>query len=65
MKLAVETRSPPTGLDTQVMVMVRSTSGRASRSSKVSVISRSTMPWIRSDQSSAPGSGIRSAMSIR
>ena len=65
MKLAVEIRLPPTGLETQVMVIVRSTSGRFSRSSKVSVISLSTMPWMRIDQSSAAWLGIRSATSIR
>ena len=65
MKFAVEMRLPPTGLDTQVSVSVRSTSGRRSRSSKVSVISLSTMPWMRSRQSFAVWLGICRATSIR
>ena len=57
--------SPPTSLDTQVSVRVRSTSGRASRSANESVSSRSTMPWTRSVQSAAESAGTRSAASIR
>ena len=65
MKFAVETRSPPTGLDTHVIVIGRSTSGRPIRSAKLSVNSRATIPCTRSCQSAAASVGIRSAVSIR
>jgi hypothetical protein len=63
--VAVEMRSPPTVLDTQASVTGRSCSGRDSRSSKVSVSSVSTIPWMRSDQSCADSTGTRSAVSMR
>ena len=59
MNTAVETRSPPTGLDTHSIVTVRSTRGRASRSANVTVSSRSTSPGTRSDQSAALPDGSR------
>ena len=65
MKFAVEMRLPPTGLDTQVSVIGRSTSGRPIRSAKLSVSSWSTIPCTRSCQSAAASVGIRSAVSIR
>ena len=50
-------RSPPTSLDTQFRVIQTACSGRATSSAYVSVISRSTMPWMRTRQSSGAIAG--------
>ncbi len=65
MKFAVEMRLPPTGLETHVSVTARSTSGRPTRSLKLSVSSRPTMPCTRRLQSAAESVGTRKAVSIR
>ena len=62
---ALPTRSPPTGLDTHASVTIRSRSGRAVRSSKRSVSSRSTMPWRRSSHASTSMRGTDRAVSMR
>jgi hypothetical protein len=62
---AVEMYGPPTLSDTQVMVIVRVIRSMSITSSKVSVSSRSTRPWMRSVQSSARSRGTDSAVSIR
>ena len=56
---------PPTSFETHVSVMSRSISSRATSCSKSRVISRSTMPWIRSVQSSARTAGTSRAVSTR
>ncbi len=64
-QLAVPTRSPPTSLDTQVMVMMRSRVSLSISDCQSSSISRSTIPWMRSRQSAALSEGTRRAVSIR
>ena len=62
---ALPTRSPPTGLETQLRVAHRSTWVRSSTSSQPSSTSRSTRPVIRSDHSAVVTEGTTSAVSIR
>ena len=62
---APPTYGPPTLLETQVSVMSRSMRGIASRSSKVSSSSLSTIPSILSDQPSMSTIGTSSRVSTR
>ena len=64
-QVALPARSPPTGLDTHVSVIRRSTSRRLSRSVKVTSISLSTIPWMRRLHEPAGTSGGLRAVSIR
>ncbi len=63
--LALPTRLPPTSLLTQEMVTYCSNIGRPTSSLHDSVVSRSTRPWMRSDQLAVSTIGTISAVSIR
>ncbi len=54
---ALPTSRPPTSLLTQAIVTYCSNIGSPRSSFQVSVVSRSTSPWIRSVQSAVPGRG--------
>ena len=64
-QVAVPTRSPPTSLDTQVKVTMRSRASRSTSACQSSSISRSTIPWIRSRHSVVLRDGTRRAVSMR
>ena len=62
---ALPTRLPPTSLLTQEIVTYCSNIGRPTSSLQVSVVSRSTRPWMRSDQFAVSTIGTIRAVSIR
>jgi hypothetical protein len=62
---ALPTSFPPTSLLTHEIVTYCSNIGSPISSCQVSVVSRSTIPWIRSDQPAVSTDGVRSAVSIR
>ena len=62
---ALPTRPPPTSLLTQLSVIHDCVIRRATRSEKLRVSSRSTMPWMRSDHSSGSMVGFAMVVSIR
>ena len=64
-QVAVPANEPPTSLDTQVRVTIRSRASRSMRSFQSISISRSTMPWMRNVQSEDLRVGTRSAVSMR
>jgi len=63
--LALPMYGPATGFDTQHSVIQSSISGRLSSWSKLMLISRSTMPWMRRCQVCGATSGRISAVSTR
>ena len=62
---AFPTSLPPTSLLTHEIVTYCSNIGSAMSCAQVSVVSRSTRPWIRSVQPSMLTLGVRSDVSIR
>jgi len=62
---ALPIRDPPTSFDTHASVTSDSCIGIASNSSQVISISRSTIPWMRNDQSAGSTRGTMSAVSMR
>ena len=64
-QVALPARLPPTSLDTQVRVTIRSRNSRLVSDCQSSSISLSTIPWIRSRQSAVVSAGTRSAVSMR
>ena len=63
--LALPTSLPPTSLLTQAIVVYCSNIGMAMSSSQVSVVSRSTRPWMRRLQVAVSTLGVSRAVSIR